>query len=121
MASKRRISYQWRLFIPLVASLWIIIAGMTFWQFYNEREYRKSQISEQLSLVASRILEANEKDIDPTPFMDFATNYYHDNPLYDLLRISVYKDGKMIRCYGEPIALSDTERALEQGVTNTPV
>ncbi len=120
MASKRRISYQWQLFIPLVASLWIIIAGMTFWQFYNEREYRKSQISEQLSLVASRILEANEKDIDPTPFMDFATNYYHDNPLYDLLRISVYKDGKMIRCYGEPIALSDTERALEQGVTNTP-
>ena len=48
MASKRRISYQWQLFIPLVATLWIIIAGMTFWQFYNEREYRKAQKSEKL-------------------------------------------------------------------------
>ena len=120
MASKRRISYQWQLFIPLVATLWIIIAGMTFWQFYNEREYRKAQISEQLSLVASRIVAANERDFDATPFMDFATNYYRENPLYDLLRITVYKDGRMIRCYGEPIALTDSEQALEQGVTNVP-
>ncbi|MEZ3575914.1 MAG: HAMP domain-containing histidine kinase [Muribaculaceae bacterium] len=120
MASKRRISYQWQLFIPLVATLWIIIAGMTFWQFYNEREYRKAQISEQLSLVASLIVAANERDFDATPFMDFATNYYRENPLYDLLRITVYKDGRMIRCYGEPIALTDSEQALEQGVTNVP-
>jgi len=120
MASKRRISYQWQLFIPLVATLWIIIGGMTFWQFYNEREYRKSQINEQLSLVSSRILDANETDLDARPFMKFAVDYYRDNPLYDLLRITVYKDGRMIHCYGAPIALSDSERALEQGVTNTP-
>ena len=108
------------MFIPLVATLWIIIVGMTFWQFYNEREYRKSQISEQLSLVASRIVASNESDIDPTPFMDFATNYYRENPLYDLLRITVYKDGRMVRCYGEPIALTDSEQAKQEGVTNVP-
>ncbi|MBO4943013.1 MAG: HAMP domain-containing histidine kinase [Muribaculaceae bacterium] len=120
MASKRRISYQWQLFIPLVLTLWVIIVGMTFWQFYNEREYRKSQINEQLSLVSSRILYANETDVDARPFMKFAVDYYRDNPLYDLLRITVYKDGRMIHCYGAPIALSDSERALERGVTETP-
>ena len=83
MASKRRISYQWQLFIPLVLTLWVIIVGMTFWQFYNEREYRKSQINEQLSLVSSRILYANETDVDARPFMKFAVDYYRDNPLYD--------------------------------------
>ena len=120
MVLKKRISYQWQLFIPLVAALWIIIAGMTFWQFYNEREYRKAQLSEQLSLVSSRIVQANETDIDPIPFMDFAVKYYKENPLYDRIRISVYKDGRMSRCYGEPIALTDSELALEQGVTKTP-
>lgn len=120
MASKRRISYQWQLFIPLVATLWVIIVGMTFWQFYNEREYRKAQINEQLSLVSSRILNANETDLDARPFMKFAVDYYRDNPLYDLLRITVYKDGRMIHCYGAPIALSESERALERGITETP-
>ena len=120
MALKRKISYQWQLFIPLVGALWVIIFGMAFWQFFNEREYRKQQIDEQLDLISRRIIAANENDIDPVPFMDFVCNYYRQNPLYDLLRISVYKDGRMLRCYGEPIALSDAERAAGAGVTRTP-
>ena len=41
MALKRRISYQWQLFIPLVTTLWIVILGMAYIQYANEREYRK--------------------------------------------------------------------------------
>jgi len=63
MASKRRISYQWQLFIPLTATLWLIIVGMSFRQFYHEREYRKALLNEQLSLVSSRIIDANGDDL----------------------------------------------------------
>ena len=71
MDLKRRISYQWQLFIPLVAALWIVIFGMTYWQFYNERVYRKNQLDAQLELVNKRIVAAYETDIDPIQFVDF--------------------------------------------------
>ncbi len=120
MDLKRRISYQWQLFIPLVAALWIVIFGMTYWQFYNERVYRKNQLDAQLELVNKRIVAAYETDIDPIQFVDFVCRYYRDNPLYDLLRVSVYQDGELQRSWGEPIGLSDSERAREQGLTRTP-
>ena len=125
MGLRKRISYQWQLFIPLVIFLWLVIFGMAFWQFSSERRYRKEQINEQLSLVNARIIAAYERNMDITPFLSFVVNYYRENPLYDLLRVSVYQDGRLVRCYGEPIALSDEERLAEQGVTrnynvNTP-
>lgn len=52
--------------------------------------------------------------------MDFVCNYYRQNPVYDLLRITVYKNGQMIRTYGEPIQLSEEELAQGAGVTRTP-
>lgn len=120
MALRRKISYQWRLFIPLVMSLWIIIFGMTYWQFYNEREFRMAQIREQLSFINARIIEAYQKDTDPIRFVDFVCRYYRDNPLYDLLRVSVYKDGDLSRAWGEPIGLSQSESDREAGITQTP-
>lgn len=120
MASKRRISYQWQLFIPLVATLWIIIFGMSYWQFYRERQYRGAQIHEQLSLINARILEAYENDSNPIQFVDFLCRYYRENPIYDLLRVTVYENGKIKRSWGEPIGLSESELAQERGITRTP-
>lgn len=117
MASKRRISYQWQLFIPLVSTLWVVIFALAFLSFHNERNYRKQQISEQLSLVNARIVAAYDQNLDIVPFLGFVCKYYRDNPLYDQLRVSVYEDGRLLKCYGEPIALSDSEKALQQGIT----
>jgi len=117
MGLRRRISYQWQLFIPLVLSLWVVIFGMAFWQFSRERDYREEQINEQLSLINARIVSAYERNLDITPFLSFVVNYYRENPLYDQVRVSVYKDGRLIRCYGEPIALSEEDRSTTQGVT----
>lgn len=120
MGLRRRINYQWQLFIPLVATLWIIIFGMTYWQLYNEKELRTEQIKVQLDLVTKRIIDAYETELDPRDFIDFVCRYYRDNPLYDLLRVSVYQDGEPLRTWGEPIGLSDAEIQLEEGLTRTP-
>lgn len=120
MDLRRRINYQWQLFIPLVITLWVTIFGMAFWQFFNEQRYRQSQIREQLSLINARIVAAYERNTDITPFLSFVVDYYRENPLYDLLRVSLYQDGQLVRCYGEPIELSDEEEAREKGVTRTP-
>ncbi|MCH5222317.1 MAG: HAMP domain-containing histidine kinase [Muribaculaceae bacterium] len=120
MALKIRINYKWRLFIPLVAALWIIIFGMSYWQFYKERQYRASMIHQQLSLINSRILEAYKSDTDPIQFVDFLCRYYRENPIYDLIRVSVYENGKLKRSWGEPIGLSLSEQSLEKGITQTP-
>lgn len=103
MALKKRISYQWQLFIPLVITLWVIIFGMTYWQYVNERQSRREIISQQLALINERIDAQYKTDVDPLQFIDFVCRYYRDNPLYDLLRVSVYFDGTLQRSWGEPI------------------
>ncbi|MDE6134159.1 MAG: hypothetical protein K2F79_01125, partial [Muribaculaceae bacterium] len=109
MASKRRISYQWQLFIPLVITIWVLITGMAFYQYFSERDFRQAQIKEQLALINARIIDAAETDIDPTPFLDFVVDYYRRNPLYDLIRITVYRNGTMHRCYGQPVPLTASD------------
>lgn len=118
MDLRRRISYQWQLFIPLVTTLWIVIFGMTYWQFYNERQYRLQHINAQLELVNKRIIAAYETDFNYIQFIDFVCRYYRENPLYDLLRVSVYVDNKLIRSWGDTIALPPDELD-EQGITHT--
>lgn len=116
MALRRRISYQWQLFVPLVTALWIILFSMALWQFNNERQYRRAQISEQLALINARVIEAYEQNTEIRGFLEFVVKYYLQNPLYDLLRVSVYEDGELIKVYGEPIGVSESEREAGQGI-----
>ncbi len=118
MASKRRISYQWQLFIPLITTLWILIFGMAFWQTYNEREYRMANLEGQLKLINDRIISYYENEKDPIEFFRFLSKYYVDNPLYDKIRISVYKNDTLIYNVAEVITLSEEERRNVKGITN---
>ncbi len=45
----RRISYQWRLFIPMALTLWITIIGMAWFQVSRVEETRKQMALDQLS------------------------------------------------------------------------
>lgn len=38
MDLRRKISYQWQLFLPLTLTLWVVILGMGYLQFHNEAE-----------------------------------------------------------------------------------
>lgn len=118
MGLRRHISYQWQLFIPLIATIWLIIFGMAYWQIYNEREYRKATLESQLKLINERIISYYENEKDPLEFFRFIGKYYIDNPVYDKIRISVFEDDNLIYYVGEVISLSDEERRNIKGVTS---
>lgn len=117
MGSKIRISYQWRLFIPMVAGLWLVIFAMAAWQYNHNREFREAKIREQLDLVNSRIVDSYENNprLLP-PFLNFVYEYYRQNDIYDLIRISIYENGRLIHSQGAPILLSPDEIDDVQGV-----
>lgn len=118
MVLKRRISYQWQLFIPLVATLWLLIFGMAFWQSYNERQYRIANLESQLKLINSRIISYYENEKAPLEYFRFISKYYIDNPLYDKIRISVFEDDNLIYSVGDVITLTEEERRNVKGITN---
>ena len=111
MDLRRKISYQWQLFVPLTLTLWVVIIGMGYLQFHNEAELRREKIREQLDLVNARVIAAYEKDFNPDDFLDFVARYYIENPLYDKIRISLFTDGVLTKAYGRPITLTDAEKA----------
>lgn len=104
MVLKRRISYQWRLFLPWVIIMWAIIVVLAAFQYNREREYRIDNIKEQLSLVNHRIIDAYENDIDLIAFMQFLGQYYADNELFAGMRITVFnEDNVPIYSIGAPL------------------
>lgn len=118
MVSRRRISYQWQLFIPFIITIWILVFGMAFWQNYNEREYRKASLEAQLQLINERIISYYENETDPNEYFRFISKYYLDNPLYDKIRISVYRNDSLYYHVNEVITLSDETRRNVTGITN---
>lgn len=103
MGLKRSISYQWRLFFPLVGLLWFIIIAMAVFQYDRERTYRMNRIGDDLRLVNSRIISAYEDSADLAPFIRFISNYYENSELNGI-RVSVYNDkGRLLHCIGAAI------------------
>lgn len=103
MASKRRISYQWRLFIPMIALLWVTIGVLAYFRYYSEKEIRTQHLNDDLRLINSRVITAYETDMNLEPFMRFISKYY-ENSEFNGIRMSVYnEDGDLIYCIGAPI------------------
>lgn len=112
MVLKRHISYKWRLFIPIVVMMWVIILGLAWWQTERETEARRGLVNTHLKLVTSRILysaDANRADLISS-FLEFADRYYKNSPLFGNLRVSLYDSEWNLKDYqGEPIRLTDEE------------
>ncbi|MBQ9076493.1 MAG: HAMP domain-containing histidine kinase [Muribaculaceae bacterium] len=109
MALKKRLSYQWRIFFPLVALLWTLIIVLVFFQYKREVAYRSENINRQLAFINNRIINAYERDLDLVPFMHFVAQYF-DNTIFNDIIVSVYDDsGKLIYCIGTPILQSDSD------------
>ncbi len=120
MVLKKHISYQWRLFIPLITTIWALIIGMALWQANKERDYRKDKLYAQLSMINDRIIEAYKTETNPQPFFNFVSTSFQRMPEYDLIRISVYKDKSLIYNIGEIVSLTDDEISHDAGLTNAP-
>lgn len=124
MDLRRRISYQWQMFILMAVSVWLLILGMGYWQYRTEINNRKAAIYRQLGQINDRIVYAFDRNHDLRPYIDFLGNYFtaSDKPnfygsnisnieladtinssIFDKLRVSVYVDGQLVHNVGEVI------------------
>lgn len=101
--SKRHISYQWQLFVPLTLAMWTLLLGMGLWQRHNMEVINDARVREPLEFVSKRVVDAFENNTDPLPFINFMANYYKENPLYESVCMSVYRDGRLVYNTGEII------------------
>lgn len=120
MVLKKHINYQWRLFIPLIVTIWALIIGMAFWQVNKERDFLSEKLRAQLSMINDRIIDAYKNETNPQPFFNFVTASFLKMPEYETIRISVYKDRNLIYNVGEIVSLSDEEISHDAGLTSTP-
>ncbi len=108
MALRKHIKYQWRLFFPLVALIWLVVIVLGVWMNKTERALRIENIRAQIALVNARIIKAYSDDTDPMPFIKFIGRYYQESPLFDDIRLSLYHNNRCIYFIGEPISPSET-------------
>ncbi|MDE6395846.1 MAG: hypothetical protein K2K84_01075 [Muribaculaceae bacterium] len=89
---KRRISYQWRLFIPVVATLWITLLSLAAWQYHRERDYRRTFVNGQLDIVTKRVIATLNLHSTAAlkEYLEYIDKYFIDNELFEGIRISIY-------------------------------
>jgi signal transduction histidine kinase len=114
MVSKKRISYGWRIFAPLLIALWALIIGLSWWQIERENDYQREFVDSQLDLVNHGVMAAiNSNDPEYLEFyLRFVDKFYHENTLFGGVRITLFDSNwNVIQSMGEPIILTSEEQA----------
>lgn len=90
MASSKRISYHWRVFLPTVICLWLAIGCMAWWQYYRVKQTRTDLVFDQLRFLTEQV--ASIKDIDALmpSYIMYINRYYKSNEDYDEVTIITY-------------------------------
>lgn len=107
MALKKRISFQWKVFVPMVVCLWVVIIGTLLWQIDRVRSVRDEMMYEQLSMVGSAMAELSEQQ-DSTGMdrmANFAGKYFRNDEHYDPLSIWItdMNTDTLVHRYGSSI------------------
>lgn len=87
MASKKHVSYQWRIFIPCTVCLWVVIFGMFQWHVMSVQEVRNEMAFDQLNVIGNHLVEYYE-DADTAAvrkFARFSNKFYDNSEKYDEL------------------------------------
>lgn len=71
--------------------------------YKTERDLRTENIRSQVDFMAARILDTYDKNVDPTAFLGFVGEFYNDSPLFDDIRVSVYRHDSLLCTIGEAI------------------
>ena len=119
MVLRRRISYHWRLFIPIALVMGVILAVLVWYQYRREADYRTEVMEKELAIINNRIIYAYERDISLRSFIKFIQQYYQGS-MFDGVRVSVYdKDGLLMYSLGVPVPL-DLDRLKYYKVSSGP-
>lgn len=106
MGSRKPISYQWKIFIPLVTVMWIIILVFAILQYQTEKAYKEKNVNDELMFVNTCVIEAYESDdLALEPILKFIKSYYEAE--FEGIRVSVYtRNGRLLHSIGQPIPIS---------------
>lgn len=96
MANKSILQLHWRLFLPLVGLLWLII-GITIIYFVNHEKHRQREnLENRLLNVNNTVISAYGDGADLQKTVDFI-KLFTDKTTLDPLRLTVYDDnGNMV-------------------------
>lgn len=86
---KRYRSYRWRLFLPILALVWLTAISLMIYSYHHESELRQESINKQLSLFNSRVLYAHANHLDIQDFLN-SLKYFFEDSRFDNVQISVY-------------------------------
>lgn len=107
MVLRRRINYQWRIFLPVAVCLWAVIFGMFHWQEQRVRIVRNEMAFDQLSVVGSRIVSAYERGAyeHVDQFASFTNKFYDASSNYDEMNIWILDNDtdSLLLSYGNSI------------------
>lgn len=120
MALKRRISFQWKIFLPLVIGIWVVIIGTMFWQLDRVRNVRDEMIYDQLAVNGMYIISLYERGdtAGVDEYADFLNDYYSDSENYDPLNIWVtdITNDSVVKRVGDDILPSFQLPKNKQGI-----
>lgn len=91
MALKKGISYQWRVFVPMLLCFWTVIVAMAFWQVYRVRSLKQDEVFDQLMFVGERVAAFydNHRSHLVYIFTDFVEKFYEEQDDYECISIIV--------------------------------
>lgn len=107
MVLKRRISYHWRLFVPIATILCIVFGLIIFYQYKREANYRAHIFGAELELIDNRVLTAYEEDVNLRTFLNFLQQFFKGS-MFEGVRVSVYFDNQLQYSLGVPIPMDNT-------------
>ncbi len=99
VATKRKnLSYQLKLFVPIVGLLWITIISFSIIQYYREVSYRTQYLRDNMDILNRRLIALLDNGQDPGSYLDFVEDYF-DKSIYESLSMSIYDAESGIQLY----------------------
>ena len=113
MSKLKPLSYRWKVFMPLIIGLWVLIIGLAIWQTYREDDFRRNYVDTQLEMVNQRVIDAlqsGKTDI-VSDYLEFVRRYYRDSPNLSDIRITLFdRNWNVMHAMGPPILLDKDDR-----------
>lgn len=110
---KRKIPYQWRLFLPLVLILWVILFSVAGWQVYRNIKYKELFVERHLKIVNKRVVHALKSDDWRTldKYKQYIREFYRSDELFDDIRMTIYdQNWDIVDTLGRPISIEPEEK-----------
>lgn len=110
MDSENRYSYHWRMFIPLVVTLWLALLVIAYFQFEIKHQAGLDYLRALVQRVDNYVTSTINKGEDPGRTLNFVKTYLSTTPLEDI-SIAVYdaKTGERVEMTGFELPAPETD------------